>query len=374
MQENLIGYHKQELSEKMLEKQQQKFRGQQIYEWLYVHGAQDIGDMTNLSKKLRHELAQDFCVTRPKIIQKQISRDGTIKWLLQCHDGEKIETVYIPESDRGTLCISSQVGCTLNCKFCLTGTQKLVRNLTCGEIIAQLMIARDELHDWPAYQDPHNQQRIITNIVMMGMGEPLYNTDNVIKSLQLFIAQDAFGLSKRRVTLSTSGIVPQMQRVGIETGVRLAISLHATHDELRNILVPINKKYPLAMLIDAVRHYSGVDNAHRVTWEYVMLKDVNDTLDDAKKLLDLIADIPSKVNLIPFNPWSVNGIASGFETSPKDNINQFADYLAHNGISAPVRQPRGRDISAACGQLKSDSVRQRKAIADSRTRTAEISA
>ena len=356
MSENLIGYNKQELTEKMLACGQKSFRGQQLYEWLYVQGVKDIDSMHNLSKRLRDDLKKDFHIARPKIINKQCSSDGTIKWLLACDDGEKIETVYIPEKDRGTLCISSQVGCTLNCKFCLTGTQKLVRNLTCGEIIAQLLIARDELQDWPSDQDRHQQKRIITNIVMMGMGEPLYNTDNVIKALKMFIASDCFGLSKRRVTLSTSGIVPQMQRVGIETGVRLAISLHAVTNELRNVLVPINKKYPLEQLIDAVKSYPNIDNAHRVTWEYVMLKDVNDRLDDAKILANLIKDIPSKINLIPFNPWE----NSGFETSSQKQMKIFADYLTNeHQISAPIRQPRGRDISAACGQLKSDSIRKK---------------
>ncbi len=326
-----------------------KFRAKQLYSWIYNKGAISFDDMSNMSKDLRAKLELKYRLTRPEISKYLISKDGTEKWLLKFTDGNEAEVVFIPDNARGTLCISSQVGCTLTCRFCYTGSQRLVRNLDAGEIVAQIMLARDTMDEWPS----DNANRRITNIVFMGMGEPLYNVDNVIKAISIIIDGHAIAISKRRVTLSTSGVVPEINRIGAETGVLLAISLHATNDALRDEIMPINKKYPLAQLIDAVRNYPGLSNANRVTWEYVMLKDINDSIDDAKSLVKIISGIPSKVNLIPFNPWP----GSPYKRSDADKIKQFADIIWDAGYSSPIRRPRGQDILAACGQLKSESER-----------------
>ena len=346
---------------------QLKMRVSQIWHWLYVRGISDFADMKNLSKDFRALLEERFDIARPKIVEEQISNDGTRKWLMQFPSGGagkpvEVETVYIPEEGRGTLCISSQVGCTLTCTFCHTGTQKLVRNLTSGEVLAQLLVARDRLGDFPHADTPQgaivpSEGRKVSNIVMMGMGEPLYNFDNVKKALQIAIDGDGLSLSRRRVTLSTSGVVPNISRTGDEIGVMLAISLHAVTDELRDVLVPINKKYPLKELLDACRNYPGVNNARRITFEYVMLKGINDSLEDAKELVRLLKGIPAKINLIPFNPWE----GSEYECSDWDTIEKFADFINANGYASPIRTPRGRDIMAACGQLKSESERLKKA-------------
>ena len=323
-----------------------KMRQKQLWHWIYTHGVCDFDAMTSLAKPLREKLTEIATVSRPEISNKQVSEDGTIKWLLKLHDGNEVETVFIPDGERGTLCVSSQVGCTLNCRFCHTGTQLLVRNLTTAEIVTQVMLARDELSDW---QKPFIERRI-NNIVMMGMGEPLYNSDNVIAALKLISDSDGIAISRRRITLSTAGVVPEIHRIGRECGTLLAISLHACHNELRNELVPLNKKYPIEELIECVRHYPTQAN-RRVTWEYVMLKDVNDSPEDAHRLLKLIKGIPSKINLIPFNPWP----GSPYECSTPEAIKKFADIIWKAGYSSPVRTPRGQDILAACGQLKSES-------------------
>ncbi|RED48009.1 23S rRNA (adenine(2503)-C(2))-methyltransferase RlmN [Aestuariispira insulae] len=346
---NLIGMSKDDIIAEMEKLGEPKFRAQQIFQWIYNRGVLDFDDMTNVAKPLRSKLKELYRMDRPQVTTLQKSEDGTIKWLLRYEDGNEAETVFIPDGDRGTLCVSSQVGCTLTCKFCHTGTQKLVRNLTPGDIVGQVMLARDELGEWPS----PGEDRRLTNIVMMGMGEPLYNTDNVIKALKVIMAEDGIQLSKRRVTLSTSGVVPEMERVGAETGALLAVSLHAVHDELRNDIVPINRKYNIETLMEAVRNYPGLGNSNRVTWEYVMLKGVNDSEADARRLVQLIKGIPSKFNLIPFNAWP----GSPYECSDDAQIKKFADILWNAGYSAPIRKPRGRDILAACGQLKSESER-----------------
>ncbi len=340
-------------------------RANQIWNWLYARGARDFGAMTTLSKDLREALAQRASLRRPEIMRERQSSDGTRKWLLRLDPEEagrkpaEIETVYIPEEDRGTLCISSQVGCTLTCSFCHTGTQRLVRNLSAGEILAQILVARDALGEWPhASPTPDRAgapRRRITNVVVMGMGEPLYNFDNVKKAL--LIASDDAGLaiSKRRITLSTSGVVPMMRRCGEEIGVMLAVSLHGVRDEVRDRLVPINRKFPIARLMEACRTYPRVSNTRRITFEYVMLRDINDTADDARALVGLLAGIPAKINLIPFNPWP----GSPYECSPWERIERFAEIVNRAGYASPIRAPRGRDIMAACGQLKSRSRRVR---------------
>src|SRR4051812_16666637 len=353
---------------------QRKMRVQQIWHWLYVRGVQDFDAMTSVSKELRALLDQNFTLARPEVVAEQISADGTRKWLLRLpgeHAGEnphEVECVYIPEAGRGTLCLSSQVGCTLTCSFCHTGTQRLVRNLTPGEIVGQVMVARDRLGDWPGGTPPEGAivptdgGRFVTNIVMMGMGEPLYNFEAVRDALLIVSDGDGIGISKRRITLSTSGVVPHIARAGAEIGTMLAISLHAVRDELRNELVPLNRKYRIAELLDACRNYPGVSNARRITFEYVMLKDVNDSLDDAKKLVKLLKGIPAKINLIPFNPWP----GTKYECSDWEQIEKFSEYIFNAGYSSPVRTPRGRDILAACGQLKSAteklSARERMAL------------
>jgi 23S rRNA (adenine2503-C2)-methyltransferase len=307
--------------------------------------------MTTLAKGFRAALAERYVVGRPEITRHLKSVDATQKWLLRFADGQEIETVHIPEEDRGTLCVSSQVGCTLTCKFCHTGTQKLVRNLGAAEIVGQVMIARDALAEWPSPAE----DRQLTNIVMMGMGEPLFNFDNVAKALRIVMDNEGLSLSRRRITLSTAGVVPMIKRCGEELGVNLAISLHAVRDEVRDVIVPINKKYPIAELLDACRTYPGSSNARRITFEYVMLKDVNDSPADARELVRLLDGIPAKVNLIPFNPWP----GAPFECSTRKAIQVFGDIVNDSGYASPVRQPRGQDIMAACGQLKSDSVKLR---------------
>ena len=350
-QENIIGLSREEIGDRFLSLGLQKFRSGQVWHWLYHKGATSFEEMTTLSKKVRAQLGQTFSIKRPMVSEKQTSADGTIKWLLQFEDGAKAETVFIPEEDRGTLCISSQVGCTLNCSFCHTGTQKLVRNLSSSELVGQILIAFDELSAWPSAQIG----RPLTNIVLMGMGEPLYNLDNVIKALKIIMDNEGISISKRRITLSTSGIVPEFNRCGLETDVNLAISLHAVTDDVRDILVPINKRYPIKDLLNACREYPGVSNSRRITFEYVMLKGINDSTSDARALIKLMEGIPAKINLIPFNPWP----GSPYECSEKKQIEEFAKIVLKAGYPSPVRTPRGDDILAACGQLKSASVKER---------------
>ena len=363
-QENIIGLSREEIGDRFLRLGLQKFRSGQVGHWLYHKGAKSFEEMTTLSKKVRAQLGKTFSIKRPTVSEKQNSADGTIKWLLQFEDGAKAETVFIPEEDRGTLCISSQVGCTLNCSFCHTGTQKLVRNLSSSELVGQILIAFDELSAWPSAQIG----RPLTNIVLMGMGEPLYNLDNVIKALKIIMDNEGISISKRRITLSTSGIVPEFSRCGLETDVNLAISLHAVTDDVRDILVPINKKYPIKDLLDACREYPGVSNSRRITFEYVMLKGINDSTSDAKALIKLMEGIPAKINLIPFNPWP----GSPYECSEKNQIEEFAKIVLKAGYPSPVRTPRGDDILAACGQLKSASVKERNKKSKYNERLQEI--
>ncbi|WP_439815316.1 23S rRNA (adenine(2503)-C(2))-methyltransferase RlmN [Zavarzinia sp. CC-PAN008] len=342
-------------------------RANQIWHWLYHRGVTSFEAMSTLSKALRVKLAEGARISRPEIVRAQVSVDGTRKWLLRFADGELAETVYIPDADpeagRGTLCVSSQVGCTLTCKFCHTGTQRLVRNLTPAEIVGQVLVARDELGEWPS----PTEGRLLSNIVMMGMGEPLYNFENVSTALKIVMDNEGIALSRRRITLSTAGVVPMIERCGAELGVSLAISLHAVTDAVRNEIVPLNKKYPIAELMAACRAYPGLNNARRITFEYVMLKDVNDSPADARALVKLIRGIPAKVNLIPFNPWP----GSPYERSTPEAIKAFSEIVFAAGYASPVRTPRGEDIMAACGQLKSDSIKQKAA---DRLRAAEAAA
>jgi 23S rRNA (adenine2503-C2)-methyltransferase len=366
----LIGMDRSEiavaLGEFGLDDRQARMRARQLWNWLYVNGAADFSAMTSISKTLREELDGVFSLTRPEIVSEQVSADGTRKWLFRFRDPEQpglppveVETVYIPEAERGTLCVSSQVGCTLTCTFCYTGTQRLVRNLTAGEILSQVLAARERLGDFPGGARPGDGLvpkpgvRAIPNVVMMGMGEPLYNYENVKRALLIMADGEGISLSKRRITLSTSGVVPFIEPAGRETGVMLAISLHAVRDELRNELVPINRKWPLAELLAACKSYPGLSNARRITFEYVMLKGINDSLADARELVRLLDGIPAKINLIPFNPWP----NSPYECSSWTRIEKFADIVNLAGYASPVRTPRGRDISAACGQLKSETER-----------------
>jgi 23S rRNA (adenine2503-C2)-methyltransferase len=351
----LLGLDRSEMESMAEAMGEAAYRGRQVYQWIYQHGLTDFSQMLNLPKAMRERLAADYRIGRPGIDADPVSVDGTRKWLLGFGDNTQAEMVLIPERTRGTLCISSQVGCTLTCTFCHTGTQRLVRNLTPGEIVGQFMLARDALDLWPASQATTK----LTNVVMMGMGEPLYNFDNVAKALHIAMDGDGLSMSRRRVTLSTSGVVPGIRRCGEELGVMLAISLHAVRDELRDELVPINRKWPIAELLDACREYRTASNARRITFEYVMLKDVNDSPADARELVRLIEGIPAKVNLIPFNPWP--GVA--YECSSDHAIERFADILRDRGLVATVRRPRGRDIFAACGQLKSESVHKRAKVA-----------
>jgi 23S rRNA (adenine2503-C2)-methyltransferase len=349
---NIVGLDREELTQALAEIGAPAFRARQIWHWLYHRGATDFAAMTTLAKEFRALLAEAFVIDRPVIAAAQKSIDGTQKWLLRFPDGQEVESVHIPEEDRGTLCVSSQVGCTLTCKFCHTGTQKLVRNLSASEIVGQVMMARDQLGEWPSPKDG----RLLSNIVMMGMGEPLYNYDNVAKALKIVMDGEGISISKRKITLSTAGVVPMIHRCGAELNVNLAISLHAVNDELRDRIVPINKKYPLEELLEACRTYPGLSNARRITFEYVMLKDVNDSPAEARELVRLLKEIPAKVNLIPFNPWP----GAPFECSTPEAIKRFSDIVFDAGYASPVRTPRGQDIMAACGQLKSESIRQRR--------------
>ena len=346
---NLVGLSRAELEAEIVSMGLERFRARQLWHWIYHRGVVEFSEMTTLAKSVRESLAVRYSCARALIANRQDSADGTNKWLIAFEDGNEAEAVYIPEEDRGALCLSSQVGCTLACTFCHTGTQPLVRNLTAGEIVAQVLIARDHYGEWPS--PPGG--RMISNIVMMGMGEPLFNYDNVAKALTIVMDNEGLSISRRRITLSTSGVVPMIPRVGAELGVNLAVSLHAVTDDLRDTLVPINRKYRIAQLMDACRAYPGASNARRITFEYVMLKGVNDSPADAKALTRLIAGIPAKVNLIPFNPWP----GTAFECSTDKAIAAFAEIVNRAGYSAPVRVPRGRDILAACGQLKSASSR-----------------
>ncbi|MFG1431087.1 23S rRNA (adenine(2503)-C(2))-methyltransferase RlmN [Xanthobacter sp. V2C-8] len=364
---SLVGLDRAKLAQALaaigVPEREQRMRVNQLWHWIYLRGATHFEEMTNVSKHLRARLEARFTLARPEIVMEQVSQDGTRKWLLRFpadQPGEKphdIETVYIPESDRGTLCVSSQVGCTLNCAFCHTGTQRLVRNLSAAEIVSQVMVARDRLGDYPGRSRavgpglPTEGDRLVTNIVFMGMGEPLYAYDSVKEAIEILADGDGLGLGKRRITVSTSGVVPEIERLGAEVGPMLAISLHAVRDDLRDVLVPINKKYPIRELMEACRTYPAASNAKRITFEYVMLKGVNDSPADARALVKLLEGVPAKINLIPFNPWP----GTQYECSDWDTIERFSDIVFRAGYASPVRTPRGRDILAACGQLKSES-------------------
>ncbi len=349
---NLIGLTREELTEAVTQLGEPAFRAKQLWTWLYDKGETDFDKMSSLSKTFRAKLAEACQVARPAVATAQRSLDGTRKWLLQFEDKQQVEAVHIPDDDRGTLCVSSQVGCTLTCRFCHTGTQRLVRNLGPAEIVGQVMLAKDHFGEWPASRP----EREITNLVFMGMGEPLYNYENVAKAIRIIKDGEGLGISKRKITLSTAGVVPMMQRCGEELGVNLAVSLHAVIDEIRDVIVPLNRKYPIAELMQACRTYPGVHNARRITFEYVMLRDVNDSDADAKGLVHLLKDIPAKTNLIPFNPWP----GAPYDCSTPERIERFARILNDAGLAAPVRTPRGQDIYAACGQLKSASQRLKK--------------
>ena len=357
---SLLGLSREAMRTALIEmgtpERQAKMRVSQLWSWIYQKGAQDFGVMTNLAKGFREELEAHFTVERPGIVALQVSEDGTRKYLLRIAGGHEVEAVYIPDENRGTLCISSQVGCTLNCTFCHTGTQKLVRNLSAGEIVAQVMVARDDLDEWPEDSGPQEGRRRITNVVLMGMGEPLYNFENVRDAMNIVMDNEGISISRRRITLSTSGVVPEIVRAGEEIGCLLAISFHATLDEVRDTLVPINKKWNIKKLLDTLKAYPRLSNSERITFEYVMLKDVNDSDADARRLVRLISGIPAKINLIPFNPWP----GSPYERSSWQRIEAFAEIVNNAGYASPVRTPRGEDIMAACGQLKSASEKVRK--------------
>ena len=357
---NLVGLTRAQMRNVLIEhgtpEKQAKMRVGQIWQWIYEKGVRDFAVMSNLAKTYRAELAEHFVIEVPEVVSKQVSLDGTRKYLMRIAGGHEVETVYIPEEDRGTLCISSQVGCTLTCSFCHTGTQKLVRNLTTAEIIGQVLVARDDLGEWPEQGAPKNETRLLSNIVLMGMGEPLYNFDNVRDAMKIAMDPEGISLSRRRITLSTSGVVPEIAKTAQDIGCQLAISFHATTDEVRDKLVPINKKWNIAELLDALRTYPKVSNSERITFEYVMLKDVNDTDADARRLVKLIKGIPAKINLIPFNEWP----GSPYERSDWSRIEAFADIIYKAGYASPIRTPRGEDIMAACGQLKSATERARK--------------
>jgi 23S rRNA (adenine2503-C2)-methyltransferase len=377
LKRSLAGLGRTELAEALGEvgvpERERRMRVAQLWHWIYFRGTRDFAAMSSISKELRAKLADRFTLERPEVVVEQVSADGTRKWLIRLPadtPGERaheIECVYIPESDRGTLCVSSQVGCTLNCTFCHTGTQRLVRNLTAAEIVNQVMIARDRLGEWPGASRPEGAivpagERAVSNIVFMGMGEPLYNFDNVKNAIETIVDGEGLSIGKRRITVSTSGVVPEIERLGNEMGTMLAISLHATNDTLRDELVPLNKKYPIKELLDACRAYPGASNARRITFEYVMLKGVNDTPAEARALVKLLKGIPAKINLIPFNPWP----GTKYECSDWETIEQFSEIVFNAGYASPVRKPRGRDILAACGQLKSEtqklSARERMAL------------
>ena len=362
---NLVGLTRDALREALITagtpEKQVKMRLGQLWQWIYEKGVRDFEQMTNLSKDYRAFLVEHFVIAIPEVVSKQVSTDGTRKYLVRIAGGHEVETVYIPESDRGTLCISSQVGCTLTCSFCHTGTQKLVRNLTAGEIIGQVMLARDDLGEWPAPgRNPATSARLLSNIVLMGMGEPLYNFENVRDAMNIAMDPEGIQLSRRRITLSTSGVVPEIARTATEIGCLLAVSFHATTDEIRDKLVPINKRWNIEALLDALRDYPKASNSERITFEYVMLKGINDSDADAHRLVELIKGIPAKVNLIPFNPWP----GAPYERSSNNRINAFSEIVYQAGYASPVRKPRGEDIFAACGQLKSATERARKSRKD----------
>ena len=360
--QNLVGLTRPQLKEALIAigtpEKQAKMRVNQIWQWIYHWGVRDFSEMTNLAKDYRAKLADNFVVAVPEVVSKNVSDDGTRKYLVRIAGGHEVEVVYIPETDRGTLCISSQVGCTLTCSFCHTGTQKLVRNLTAGEIVGQIMVARDDLGEWPEPGQGTGESgpRLLSNIVLMGMGEPLYNFENVRDAMKIAMDGEGISLSRRRITLSTSGVVPEIARTAEEIGCMLAISFHATTDETRNTLVPINKRWPIEDLLEALRAYPKASNSERITFEYVMLKDVNDTDEDARRLIKLIEGIPAKINLIPFNEWP----GAPYKRSDWSRIKRFADIIYKAGYASPIRTPRGEDIMAACGQLKSATERARK--------------
>ena len=360
---NLVGMTREALRLALIAagtpERQAKMRLGQIWAWVYAKGVRDFARMTNLAKDYRAELAGHFTLDLPEVVTKQISADGTRKYLVRIAGGHEVEVVYIPEDGRGTLCISSQVGCTLTCSFCHTGTQKLVRNLTAGEIIGQVMLARDDLGEWPEPGAPRDEARLLSNIVLMGMGEPLYNFEAVRDAMKIAMDGEGISLSRRRITLSTSGVVPEIARAATEIGCMLAVSFHATTDDVRDLLVPINKKWNLATLLDALRAYPNASNSERITFEYVMLKGVNDSDADARRLVKLIAGIPAKINLIPFNEWP----GAPYQRSDPERIKAFANIVYNAGYAAPIRTPRGEDIMAACGQLKSATERARKSRA-----------
>ena len=361
---NIIGLTRSQLLEAMLAvgtpARQAKMRLGQLWQWVYHWGLRDFSQMTNLSKDYRLFLEEYFTIDLPEVVTRQISSDGTRKYLVRIQGGHEVETVYIPENGRGTLCISSQVGCTLNCTFCHTGTQKLVRNLTAGEIVGQVMLARDDLGEWPtAGTTIKPEARLVSNVVLMGMGEPLYNFDNVRDAMQIVMDNEGLTLSRRRITLSTSGVVPEIARTAEEIGCLLAVSFHATTDAVRDVLVPINKRWNITALLDTLREYPRLSNSERITFEYVMLKDINDSDDDARRLVKLISGIPAKINLIPFNEWP----GAPYQRSDWDRIEAFSDIVFNAGYASPIRKPRGEDIMAACGQLKSATERERKSRA-----------
>ncbi|MCO4842411.1 MAG: 23S rRNA (adenine(2503)-C(2))-methyltransferase RlmN [Yoonia sp.] len=360
---NLIGMNRDTMREAIIAagapEKQAKMRVNQIWSWLYHWGVRDFGEMTNLSKDFRAMLEEKFVIALPKVVTRQVSDDGTRKYLVRIAGGHEVEVVYIPEKDRGTLCISSQVGCTLTCSFCHTGTQKLVRNLTAAEIIGQVMLARDDLEEWPVPGAPVEQGRLLSNVVLMGMGEPLYNFENVRDAMKIAMDPEGIQLSRRRITLSTSGVVPEIARTAEEIGCLLAISFHATTDEVRDKLVPINKRWNIEVLLQALRDYPKVSNSERITFEYVMLHGVNDSDEDAHRLVKLIEGIPAKINLIPFNEWP----GAPYTRSSNNRIRAFAEIIHNAGYASPIRKPRGEDIMAACGQLKSETERGRKSRA-----------
>ena len=357
---NLVGMTRDQMRAALIEagtaEKQAKMRVGQVWQWVYHWGVRDFEAMTNLAKDYRALLAQHFVLEVPEVVTKQVSTDGTRKYLVRIAGGHEVEVVYIPETDRGTLCISSQVGCTLTCSFCHTGTQKLVRNLTAAEIVGQVMLARDDLNEWPVQGAPKNETRLVSNIVLMGMGEPLYNFENVRDAMKVVMDGEGIALGRRRITLSTSGVVPEIARTAEEIGCLLAVSFHATTDEVRDQLVPINKKWNIATLLEALKAYPGLTNSERITFEYVMLDHVNDSKEDAYRLVELLRGIPAKVNLIPFNEWP----GAPYKRSSGNRIHAFADFIYQAGYSSPIRTPRGEDIMAACGQLKSATEKQRK--------------
>ncbi|WP_299281365.1 23S rRNA (adenine(2503)-C(2))-methyltransferase RlmN [uncultured Tateyamaria sp.] len=360
---NLVGLTRDAMRDVLIAngtpEKQAKMRVGQIWQWIYQWGVRDFDVMTNLSKAYRAELAERFVIEIPEVVSKQVSEDGTRKWLVRIAGGHEVEVVYIPEEGRGTLCISSQVGCTLTCSFCHTGTQKLVRNLTAAEIVGQVMMARDDLEEWPTPGAPKDETRLLSNIVLMGMGEPLYNFENVRDAMKIAMDAEGIQLSRRRITLSTSGVVPEIARTAEEIGCQLAVSFHATTDEVRDKLVPINKRWNIEALLEALRAYPKVSNSERITFEYVMLNGVNDTDEDARRLIKLIDGIPAKINLIPFNEWP----GAPYTRSSNNRIRAFADIIYQAGYASPIRKPRGEDIMAACGQLKSATERARKSRA-----------